>query len=99
MAILVLKDKSQLLDLLACSIASYNEALDPKAPMGNKVQHRLDTKDGQRLVQTFYVREDLLRERISQSGYERAIARLGNDRRPSRSYQGAFKWKVDITDV
>lgn len=100
MTILVLKDKFQLMDLLVCSVAAYNQGLDNKlVGLGTQLKHRLETKDGERTVLAFYVNETLLRERIGGQNVDRAIARLGNDRRPSRSYQGAFKWKVDITDV
>lgn len=100
MAILVLKDKSQLMDLLTCSVASYNQGLDNSiVNFGTQLKHKLETQDGARTILAFYVREDHIRERISPAGYERAIARLGADRRPSTSYPGTFKWKVDITDV
>lgn len=97
---LVLNDKRQLTDLLLCSVASYNAALDDSVPFGAKLKHNLDCRGGARTILSMYVMEDLLKQRIGDVGFARVMGKLKDeDRRVSKSYPDAMRWKVDITDV
>ncbi len=96
---LVLTDKRQLTDLLVCSVASYNIALDGSLGFGAHMKHNIATQGGERTILSMYVLESALKERIGAKGFERVMARIGKDRRASKTYPNAMCWKVDITDV
>lgn len=96
---LVLTDKRQLTDLLVCSVASYNIALDGSLGFGAHMKHNIATQGGERTILSMYVLESAFKERIGNKNFAKAIAKVGSARRASKTYPNAMCWKVDITDV